>query len=178
MLDDIDRILITQIQIETRVRELAGFLNRDYAGRDVVMICVLRGAIMFYADLLRMLDFKVTTAYMAVSSYGSGTSTSGSIRVQYDLGEDIKGRDVLIVEDIIDSGYTIQYLLESLALKHPKSLRTCCLLDKPSRRKTDYSPDYTGFAIEDRFVVGYGLDYGEKYRNLNAIGLLKEEIYT
>lgn len=178
MLNDLDKIIITEDQLKRRVFELAQILNRDYAGREIVMICVLRGAIMFYADLLRNINIKVVTAFMAVSSYGSGTHTSGAIRLAYDLDEKIEGKDVLIVEDIIDSGFTIEYLLKSLALKEPRSLKTCCLLDKPSRRKVNYTPDYTGFVIEDGFVVGYGLDYNEKYRNLNVIGILKKEIYA
>lgn len=178
MQNDLDKIIITEEQLKRRVDELAQDLNRDYAGRELVMICVLRGAIMFYADLLRNLNIRVITAFMAVSSYGSKTHTSGTIRLAYDLDEEIEGKDVLIIEDIVDSGLTIDYLLKSLALKEPRSLKTCSLLDKPSRRKVNYTPDYTGFVIEDGFVVGYGLDYDEKYRNLNMIGILKKEIYA
>jgi hypoxanthine phosphoribosyltransferase len=174
---DLAKIFITEEELKSRVKTLADTINHDYEGQEIVMICVLRGAIMFYADLLRQINTKVTTAFIAVSSYGSGTESSGSIRLQYDLDEDIRGRHVLIIGDIIDSGCTIKYLLESLSLRQPKSLKTCCLLNKPARRKTDYTPDYTGFSIEDEFVVGYGLDYDEKYRNLNLIGVLKEEIY-
>jgi len=177
MLSDLAKIFITEEALQKRIKELAGQINRDYKGGELVMICVLRGAIMFYADLLRNIDMKVVTAYIAVSSY-AGTESSGAIRLQYDLDEDIRGKDVLIVEDIIDSGGTIKYLLNSLMLRKPNSVKTCCLLDKPARRKTDYTPDYTGFVIEDEFVVGYGLDYNEKYRNLNVVGVLKKEIYA
>jgi len=176
MQDDLREIFITEEQLKKRVKELSDVINRDYTGKEIVMICVLRGAIMFYADLLRNIDVKVITAYIAVSSY-AGTESSGSIRLQYDLDEDIRGKHVLIVEDIIDSGGTIKYLVESLAIRKPASVRTCCLLDKPARRKNDYKPDYTGFVIEDEFVVGYGLDYNEKYRNLTVVGVLKKEIY-
>lgn len=178
MRNDLATIIIDENQLKNRIRELAEMINRDYKDRELVMICVLRGAIMFYADLIRNLDIKVITAFMAVSSYGSGTHTSGAIRLQYDLDENITGKDVLIIEDIIDSGLTIDYLLKSLSVKKPRSIKTCCLLDKPSRRLVDYKPDYTGFEIEDGFVVGFGLDYDEKYRNLNVIGILKEEIYS
>lgn len=176
MQEDLAKIFITEEALQKRVKELAETINRDYAGKEIVMICVLRGAIMFYADLLRNIDVKVITAYIAVSSY-AGTESSGSIRLQYDLDEDIRGKHVLIVEDIIDSGGTIKYLVETLRLRRPASIKTCCLLDKPARRKTEYVPDYTGFIIEDEFVVGYGLDYNEKYRNLTVVGVLKKEIY-
>ena len=177
MRNDLAKIFITEEQLQKRIKELAAEINRDYARGELVMICVLRGAIMFYADLLRNIDVKVVTAYIAVSSY-AGTESSGSIRLQYDLDEDIRGKDVLIVEDIIDSGGTLKYLLSSLALRNPRSLKTCCLLDKPARRKVDLTPDYTGFVIEDEFVVGYGLDFNEKYRNLDVVGVLKKEIYS
>jgi hypoxanthine phosphoribosyltransferase len=178
MKNDLANIMIDENALRGRIQTLADEINRDYQGGELVMICILRGAIMFYADLIRNIDVKVVTAFMAVSSYGSGTHTSGSIRLSYDLDEDITGKDVLIIEDIIDSGLTIQYLIKSLSAKGPKSIKTCCLLDKPSRRIVDYKPDYTGFEIEDGFVVGFGLDYDEKYRNLDVIGILKEEIYS
>ena len=174
---DIEQILYTEEQIKQRVKELAAQICKDLGGEDVLTVGVLRGAVMFYADLVREMDIPLNMNFMAVSSYGSSATTSGAVRIQYDLEEDIAGRNVLVVEDIIDSGLTLQYLTKTLCSRNPKSIRTCCLFDKPSRRIVDFHADYVGFEVPDVFIVGYGLDYAEKYRNLKYIGVLKPSVY-
>jgi hypoxanthine phosphoribosyltransferase len=164
--------LITADQIQARVRELGGEIRRDHAG-DVHLVCVLKGAFMFMADLIRALPGDATIDFMALSSYGKNTSSSGEVRLMKDLDTGLEGRHVVIVEDIVDTGLTLTYLQEILRARGPRSLRTACLLSKPSRRKVDVRVDYVGFTIEDKFVVGYGLDYAEKYRNLPFIGLIE-----
>lgn len=177
MHEDIKRILISEEQIKQRVKELADQIRQDYAGEEVLTVGVLRGAVMFYADLVRELDMPLHMNFMALSSYGCSSVSSGAVRIQYDLEEDISGKNVLIIEDIVDSGLTLQYLTKTLRSRNPAKLKTCCLFDKPCRRTVDFHADYVGFTVDDIFIVGYGLDYAEKYRNLKYIGELKPEIY-
>src|SRR5512135_3374139 len=166
-------ILISAEDIQQRVRELSVEIQRDYAEDDQLhLVSVLKGGFIFLGDLVRAMNRPVTVDFMAVSSYAKGTTTSGEVRVLKDLDSGLDGRNVVIVEDIVDTGLTLAYLQEILHARSPKSLRTACLLSKPSRRKVDVKVDYIGFTIEDRFVVGYGLDYAERYRNLPYIGLL------
>lgn len=174
---DIKRILFSEEQIRQRVKELAVHIQEDFQGREVLTVGVLRGAVMFYADLVRELNLPLHMNFMALSSYGASSTSSGAVRIQYDLEEDITGKAVLIVEDIVDSGLTLQYLTKTLRSRNPAVLKTCCLFDKPSRRTVDFHADYVGFSVDDIFIVGYGLDYAENYRNLKYIGELKPEIY-
>jgi hypoxanthine phosphoribosyltransferase len=167
--------LISEVEIQTRIRSLAAEIERDYPPHEGVhLIAVLKGGFMFMADLVRAMSERVTMDFMAVSSYGKSTTTSGQVRVLKDLDSNVEGRHIILVEDIVDTGLTLHYLQELLRARAPKSLKTACLLSKPSRRKVDVQVDYIGFTIEDRFVVGYGLDYVEKYRNLPHIAVLDE----
>ena len=180
LLDDVAEILISEERIRERTREIAQSINKDYEGiDDLLLICVLKGAFMFLADLSRELERPHCLDFMGVSSYGThSTVSSGAVRIVMDLKEDIAGRHVLIVEDIIDSGHTLEYLLRSLHARSPASIRICSLLSKPSRREVDVPFDYIGFEIPDEFVVGYGLDFGELYRNLPFIAILKPEVFA
>ena len=179
MLDqDIERILLPQAQIHQRVAELGAEIDRDYAGKEPLLVSVLRGSFIFMADLVRSITLPCTVDFMAVSSYGKGTSSSGQVKIVKDLSESIEGKDLLVVEDILDSGNTLYYLLQLLQARHPASVRLCTLLDKPSRRVKPVKVDYTGFSIPDEFVVGYGLDYAERYRNLPYIGVLRPSVYA
>jgi hypoxanthine phosphoribosyltransferase len=165
--------LITSDQIQDRIVEIAAEIERDTPGDSLIhLVCVLKGGFMFLADLIRAMGDRVTVDFMAVSSYGKNTKTSGEVRLLKDLDQSIEGRDVIIVEDIVDTGLTLTYLQEILRARAPKRLRTACLLSKPSRRLVNVHIDYTGFNIDDHFVVGYGLDYAEQYRNLSYIGVL------
>lgn len=177
MHNDIERILYSEERIKGRVKELASEISRDYNGGSLLTVGILKGAVVFYSDLVREMSLPVTLDFMVLSSYGASSVSTGVVRIQYDLEQDISGKDVLIVEDIVDSGLTLHYLTKTLASRNPKSLKVACLFDKPSRRKTDFKPNYVGFEVPDVFIVGYGLDYAEKYRNLKYIGELKEEIY-
>lgn len=168
------RVLITQEELEAKVDELAAAIRRDYEGKCPILVCVLKGAVFFLADLARRLPFDLELEFMAVSSYGTSTDSSGVVRILKDLDTDIEGRHVLIVEDIIDSGLTLQYLTRSLWSRNPASLEIVTLLSKPSRRVADLPCKYTGFEIANEFVVGYGLDYAEKYRNLSFIGVMDD----
>jgi hypoxanthine phosphoribosyltransferase len=168
--------LLSADQIQTRVRQMAREIKDDHPD-GVHFVCVLKGAFMFLSDLTRALDGEVTLDFMAVSSYGSSTKSSGQVQVLKDLGAAIEGRDVVIVEDIVDTGLTLTYLQDILRARSPRNLRTACLLSKPSRRKVDVKVEYIGFTIEDRFVVGYGLDYAERYRDLPYIGTLDPKVY-
>ena len=174
---DVEEILLTEEQIQARVAELGVQLTADYAGREPVLISVLKGSIVFLADLVRGVELPLSIDIMEVSSYGAATESSGQVRILKDLSNPIEGRDVLVVEDIIDTGLTLNYLLRYLREKGPATLRICCLLDKPARRLTEIEIDYVGFTIPDRFVIGYGLDYGERYRNLPYIGVLRPSVY-
>jgi hypoxanthine phosphoribosyltransferase len=179
LVEDVAEILITESQVRAKVAEMAADLSRDYAGHDLTLVSVLKGSLPFMADLMRAITIPVQIDLMEVSSYGgTSTETSGLVRILKDLSSSVQGRDVLIVEDIIDTGLTLNYLQRYLRGKNPASLRICALLDKPARRLAPIEIDYRGFTIPDRFVVGYGLDYGEFYRNLPYIGVLKPEVYT
>ena len=175
--NDIQEILFTEEQLKNRVGEIARQIESDYAGKEVMFIGILRGSFVFMADLCRAVELPCTLDFMSVSSYGSGTTSSGQIQIIKDLSEDITGRHVIVVEDILDSGNTLSYLLNILEHRHPASVRLCALLDKPERRVKPVELHYSGFTIPDAFVVGYGLDYAEKYRNLPYIGILKPEVY-
>lgn len=174
---DIQEILITEEQLKEKVKELGQIITKDYQGKDLVLLGVLKGAIMFMADLSRAIDLPLSIDFMAVSSYGSSTQSSGIVKIIKDHDINIEGKDVLIVEDIIDSGLTLSYLRKTLLERKPRSLKICTILDKPERREADVKVDYCGFKIPDKFVVGYGLDFDEKYRNLPFIGVLKPELY-
>ena len=174
---DIDHILFSEEQLKARVREIAGQIDRDFAGKEPMLISVLRGSFIFMADLMRSITLPCTVYFMAVSSYGAGTTSSGQVKITKDLSESIEGRDIIVVEDILDSGNTLSYLLQILQARHPASMKLCTLLDKPDRRIKPVHVDYSGFSIPDEFVVGYGLDFAEKYRNLPYIGVLKPCVY-
>lgn len=174
---DIQEVLFSQEQLNTRVHEIAQEIQRDYEGKEIMLISVLRGSFIFMADLCRAIDIPCTLDFMSVSSYGKGTTSSGQVQITKDLSEDISGRHIIVVEDILDSGNTLSYLLKILANRHPASIRLCTLLDKPERRVKQVDVHYCGFTIPDAFVVGYGLDYAERYRNLPYIGILKPEVY-
>jgi len=176
--DDVEEILLSDSQIQARVVELGGELSRDYDGRDPVLVSVLKGSIVFLADLVRAMQISLSVDLMEVSSYGASTESSGQVRILKDLSRPIEGREVLVVEDIIDTGLTLNYLLRYLREKGPASLRICCLLDKPARRLAPIEIAYRGFTIPDRFVIGYGLDYDEHYRNLPYIGVLRPSVYS
>jgi hypoxanthine phosphoribosyltransferase len=176
--DDVSKILIPEETLQERVTELGRAINETYADADrPLLVCVLKGAFVFLADLTRRLEMRHEVDFMEVSSYGSGTESSGVVRILLDLEQNIKGRHVLIVEDIIDSGFTLDYITRNLQTREPASLRVCTLLSKPSRREIDVPIDFAGFEVSDEFVIGYGLDYAEEYRNLPFIGVLKEEVY-
>lgn len=177
MIEDIKEILIDTAAVAKRVKELGAQISADYAGKEILMIGVLRGAVIFMADLARAIDVPVAIDFMAVSSYGISSRSSGVVRILKDLDENVENKHLLIVEDIIDTGLTLKYLLENLESRKPASIKICTLLNKPSRRKTEVKIDYNGFDIPDYFVVGYGLDYAEKHRNLPFIGVLKPEAY-
>ena len=175
--DDIERILISEEELQGRVAQLGEQISADYAGKEPVLVSVLRGSFIFMADLTRHIQPFCQVDFMAVSSYGSGPSSSGQVSIVKDLTESIEGKDVIVVEDILDSGNTLSYLFQLLQARHPASLRLCTLLDKPSRRTKPIHADYVGFEVPDQFVVGYGLDYSEYYRNLPYIGVLKPRVY-
>ncbi len=173
------RVLLSSQQIEQRIRELGHEINRDYAtAENLHLVCVLKGAFMFLADLVRTLQVPVTLDFMALSSYATGTTSSGEVRLLKDLDSALEGRDVLIVEDIVDTGLTLNYLRDILTARGPRSVRTACLLSKPLRRKVDVRVEYIGFTIDDHFVVGYGLDYDGRYRSLPHIAIVDEESAT
>lgn len=178
MMDDIQEVLIPREKLEETVRRLGAEITADYQGKTPMMITVLKGAFIFMADLVREVRVPCTLDFMAVSSYGSGTKTTGQVQIIKDLDTNIEGKDVIIVEDILDSGVTLSYLIELLKARRPASLRLCTLFDKPARRMRPVQVDYRGMEVPDAFIVGYGLDYDEKYRNLPEICVLKPEIYT
>ncbi len=175
---DIDRVIITEDQISARLAELAATIDADYAGRDLLLVGVLKGAVMVMADLARALHSPAEMDWMAVSSYGSGTKSSGVVRILKDLDKDISGRDVLIVEDIVDSGLTLSWLVSNLGSRGPASVEVCTLLRKPESAKVEVDVKYVGFDIDPEFVIGYGLDYNEKYRNLPFVGTLAAHVYS
>ena len=177
MIGDIKYELIGEETLRTRVAELGAVISKDYEGCEVMLVCTLKGASIFFADLLRRITIPVFMDFIAVSSYGDSAVTSGTVRILKDLDYDIRGKHIILVEDIIDSGLTMKHIRDSMILRGPASVKICCCLDKPSRRLTELEPDYCGFTIPNEFVVGYGLDYNEKYRNLPAVYVLKPEIY-
>ncbi len=175
---DLDRILVTREEIAQAVRSLGAQITRDYEGKDLVLLCILKGAIVFFSDLMREIDLPVGTEFMAVSSYGSATKTSGVVQIRKDLDHDITGKHILIVEDIVDSGVTLSYLKKHLTGRGAASIRIATLLDKPAGRRVELKADYVCFEIPGDFVVGYGLDWNEKYRNLPDIGVLSPSVYA
>ena len=178
MKDDISEVLFTEQQLADIVKEMGARISRDYEGKNLVMVSVLKGSLIFMADLMREITVPCSIDFLSVSSYGAGTTTTGEVRILKDLDATLEGKDLLGVEDILDSGVTLSFLLKNLSARHPQSIRLCTLLDKPERRRVDIHPDYVGAQVPDKFIVGYGLDYAEKYRNLPYIGVLKPEIYA
>ena len=181
MNDAIAKILVSESELESTVTRLAAQIDEDYRGSDkkLVLLCILKGSIVFMGDLMKKLTVPVEIDCMKVSSYGSGTTSSGSVKIHLDVTRpDLSDCDFLVIEDIIDSGYTLSYLTDYLKLRGARSVKTCALLDKPARRKVAFTPDYVGLEIPDEFVVGYGLDYDERFRALPYVGILKPEIYT
>ena len=174
---DVEKILYTEEELRQRVKELGCQITADYAGRQPLLVSVLRGSYIFMADLTRSINLDVTVDFMAVSSYGAGTASSGQVEIKKDLSDTIEGQDLIIVEDILDSGNTLYYLMDVLRARKPASIRVCTLMDKPERRVKPIKADYVGFTIPDAFIVGYGLDYGEKYRNQPYVGVLKQSVY-
>ncbi|HEY2537116.1 MAG TPA: hypoxanthine phosphoribosyltransferase [Solirubrobacteraceae bacterium] len=170
---EIGEVLVGEQELQARVRELGAAISRDYAGRGLLLVGVLKGAVFFLSDLMRFIEIPVEVDFMAVASYGSATDSSGVVRILKDLDAAIEDRDVLIVEDIVDSGLTLQYLLRNLGSRNPRTLEVCALLTKPARRKVELQAKYVGFEIEDKFVVGYGLDYAERHRNLPFVAALQ-----
>ena len=177
MLGDIKSILISEEEIAKRVKELGKQLTEDYKGKELLVVGILKGCMLFLSDLVRTIDLPLTLDFMVVSSYGATTKSSGVVRIVKDLEREIEGKDVLIVEDIVDTGLTLSYLVENFKARNPKSVKVCSLLDKPDRRKAQVEIQYIGFKIPDEFVVGYSLDYGENYRNLPFVCVLKPEVY-
>ncbi|MFT9850320.1 hypoxanthine phosphoribosyltransferase [Aneurinibacillus sp. REN35] len=175
---DIQEVLVTEEEIAEKVRELGRTLSGEYADKNPLVICVLRGGAPFMTDLVRRMDIPLEMDFMAVSSYGASTQSSGVVRIMKDLDTSVENRHIIIVEDIIDSGLTLSYLIDVIERRNAASVKVVTLLDKPARRTVDLKPDYCGFQIPDAFVVGYGLDYAEKYRNLPYIGILKPEVYS
>lgn len=175
--DDIAEVLISEEELRAKVQELGAQIAADYKDKNPLLVSVLKGAVVFVADLMRSMDIPLDIDFIATSSYGAGNTSTGVVRILKDLDTDITGRHVLVVEDIVDTGHTLNYLLELLETRQPATLRLCVLLDKPSRREIPVQADYLGFSIPDYFVVGYGLDYAGKYRNLPFIGVLKPELY-
>lgn len=178
MQKDIKKILISEEEIAKRVRELGKQLTEEYKGKELLVVGVLKGCMLFLSDLVRAIELPLTMDFMVVSSYGNATKSSGVVRIIKDLEREIEGKDVLIVEDIVDSGLTLSYLIENLKTRNPGSIKVCSLLDKPERRKAPVNIEYVGFTIPDEFVVGYGLDYSEVYRNLPFVCVLKPEVYS
>ena len=178
MKEDVLRVLLSEDEIREKVRELGGKITADYKNSNLMLVTVLKGAVVFLADLMRQIDVPAEIEFMVVSSYGSGVKSSGVVKIVKDLDVPLAGKDILIVEDILDSGLTLSYIKELLESRGPRSIRIATLLDKPSRRKVDLQADYIGFSVPDEFVIGYGLDYDEKYRNLPYIGILKPEVYS
>lgn len=178
MLQDIERVLISEEELQKRIGELGQQLAKDYDGKDPIFVGVLKGVVNFFTDMVRATPIRCQYEFMAVSSYGGGTSTSGNVKLLKDVSCDIKGRHVVILEDILDSGLTLKFVTEHLLSMEPASLKICTMLDKPERRKVDIFADYVGFTIPNEFVVGFGLDYQEFYRNLPFVGVLKPEVYS
>lgn len=177
MTNDIQEVLLSEEKLAAVIKELGSQISEDYKGKNLLMVSILKGSVVFMSDLMRAITIPCRIDFMSVSSYGSGVKTSGVVKIVKDLDIPLAGYDLLIVEDILDSGMTLSYILEVLEARGPKSVKLCTLLDKPDRRKVDIKPDYVGCEVPDEFVVGYGLDYDEKYRNLPYVGILKPEVY-
>lgn len=177
MNNDIKEVLYSEDELRDKIRQMGAKISKDYSGKELILIGVLKGSVIFMSDLLKEITIPCKMDFMAVSSYGSSTETSGVVRILKDLDFEIQGKDVLIVEDIIDSGVTLKYLMKYLSARKPSSLEVICLLNKPDRRKVNIDVKYLGYDVPDHFLVGYGLDFAEKYRNLPFVGILKEEIY-
>ena len=178
MINDIREVLVSEEELKEIVKELGKKITEDYKGKNLFLITVLKGAVVFLGDLMRAIEMPCEIEFMVLSSYGSGTTSTGSVKIVKDIDLPLEGKDVLIVEDILDTGFTLSFLVDLLKSRNPKSIEICTLLDKPDRRKVEISAKYTGRKIPDEFVVGYGLDYDEKYRNLPFIGVLKPEVYS
>ncbi len=178
MLQDIEKVFHSEEEIKAIVTKMGAQISEDYKDKNLLMVSVLKGSVVFMADLMRAVTIPCEIDFMAVSSYGNGVKTSGVVKMEMDLTRDIAGKDILIVEDILDSGKTLSYLISLLEARNPASIRICTLFDKPSRRQVDVHATYSGIEVPDEFIVGYGLDYNEKYRNLPFIGVLKPEIYS
>ena len=177
MKDDIGEVLFSEEKIASIVRNMGRQISEDYVGKNLFVVSVLKGSLVFMADLMRAVTIPCSIDFLSVSSYGNGTASSGEVRILKDLDCSLEGKDLLIVEDILDSGMTLSFLLKTLSARNPASIRLCTFLDKPERRRVDIRPDYVGAEVPDKFIVGYGLDYAEKYRNLPYIGVLKPEVY-
>jgi hypoxanthine phosphoribosyltransferase len=178
MYNDLERILLTKEQIAARVKELGAEISKDYADKNPLVVCILKGSVLFFADLIKEITVPINLDFMAVSSYGCCTVSSGQVKMIKDLDSCIDGRHVIIVEDIVDTGHTLSYLIKNLKSRNPASVKICTLLDKKCRREVELTPDYFGFEVDNFFVVGYGLDYDEDYRHLPEVGVLKPEIYN
>lgn len=178
MEDFVKEILITEEEIRTKVEELGRLITRDYQGKDLLLVGILKGAVIFMSELVQKIEFPVKMDFMAVSSYGKSSTSTGEVRIIKDLDYSVEGKHILVVEDIIDTGYTLSYLIDNLEKRGAKSVRACTFLDKPDRRKVDIPVDYMGYEVPDEFIVGYGLDYAEMYRNLPYVAALKESVYS
>ena len=178
MYNDLERVLFTKEQITNRVKELGKQLSIDYKDKNPLFVCILKGSSLFFADLVKEITVPLTFDFMSISSYGAGTVSSGEVRLIKDLDTSIENRHVVIIEDIVDTGHTLKYLLKNLEMRKPASIKLCTLLNKESRREVDVKPEYVGFEVDTYFVVGYGLDYDENYRHLPEVGVLKEEVYS
>ena len=178
MYNDLEQILFTKEQIAKRVKELGAEISKDYAGKTPLVVCILKGSVLFFSDLIKEISIQINLDFMAVSSYGSATISSGEVKMIKDLDNSIENRHVIIVEDIVDTGHTLSYLIKNLNARMPASVKVCTLLNKQCRRVVDLSPDYIGFEVGDHFVVGYGLDYDEGYRHVPEVGVLKPEVYN
>ncbi|MBS4024441.1 MAG: hypoxanthine phosphoribosyltransferase [Clostridia bacterium] len=178
MEQDLARVIVTPEQIRARVGELGAQISKEYAGKNLLMICILKGAFIFMSDLVRKLDIPVETDFMAVTSYGTSTESSGVVRILMDLERSIEGRHIMVVEDVVDTGLTLKYIIDNLKARGPASVKVATFLDKPSRRRVQVEPDYNGYVVPDEFLVGYGLDFSEKYRNLPYVAVLKQEVYS
>jgi hypoxanthine phosphoribosyltransferase len=178
MMNDIEKVVYTKEELAACVKRLGQQISKDYAGKEIFAVGILKGAVIFFSDLVRAIDVPVQLDFMAASSYGASTQTSGTVKILKDLDFSVEGKHVLIIEDIIDSGLTLNYLLKNFKERKPASVKLCALLNKPERRKVEVQIDYSGFIVPDDFLVGYGLDYAEQYRNLPCIGILKKEIYS
>lgn len=178
MLNDLEKVLFDEAQIAERIAKVATEIDRDYAGKKPIMIAVLKGSVMFYTDLMKKMNIMAEMDFMAISSYGNETKSSGEVKMIKDLDRCIEGRHIVIVEDIVDTGYTLNYLKATLSTRNPASIKVCSLLNKKERREVNVEPDYVCFEVGNEFVVGYGLDYAQFYRNLPVIGVLKKEVYS